>query len=1047
MTSGRWFLSLFFLLFLCALGFGQYPTAWSNYQDFGQYGTEYTRDIANCPEGGYYVSSTDSTATWDGILRKVDSSGNVLWTRHMPGNFGPLLADATGVTVLGNVNNLGLKGAWIKVCKFDPAGNFLWARRVEEGEGISGIEGSLDPSGNVVYTCYVQQNLATVDSDGVVLKLNGSTGATIFDTHYGIQVQYPNYGGGFSDSAGNTYTGGLTNTTAFVKKFDTSGAPQWTWTAQGSLKGFIADAAGNSYPIVSSPDMTSLSIFKVDPSGKSVWVAGLGGGPSYGALVSFGPGGDLFIAWEDLSVNIQARRVSASTGQVQSYGSASGRFDFFPTRLAVDSAGSIYVPAQTNDSQSALDDAMLAKFTSSGVSWVKRQGGTANQPDWGQSVVVDAAGRIVLLSSVVNVSPLNYDARLTTFDANGNVIWNSDYDPQMTFDEISQALTDGAGNTYAFSGGDTGNPNHLIKIDTNGNLVWKKTLDMSPTGSPWIQPQFTPQGNVVFLARDDEVTEVGSLYIYSPAGNLVGLHNMASSTDRTYDMKVGPDGSIYLLATHYIKSGTVTTFNARVTKLDSTGNLLWIYDKPVLSASEYVYHMAVDTSGSVFFDFKGQSPSLAKISSAGALLWQLPLPPTSSQYIGDVQLDPSGNVIVSVSDAIDHSMTFDKLDTNGNVLYSTPVLPGAYGALDVPFAVDKLGEVFTTGTVSINNQGALQVVRVSPSGSIDWTSTYPVTWEGSFPQVLPNNAGGVYVMVASVNIDDQDYCVFKVREDGAILWPSSGGAFLNHALIFNPWGMDDYPFTLTADARGNLYVGGAAPAPNGTWDAHLIKYWANWSAFSTQSIPTKMTAGQTYTVSVTYTNVGFNTWTSQDGYKLAIFSGSDWGTSSTPVVSPVGPGEKVKFSFRVYAPTVPGVYNLSTKMYDKTVAFGVSSPTVPVTVSLAADAARFVSQKVPSTSVKAGSTFSVTVDMRNVGTNTWTQAGGYALSPVPGYYAWLPSVALAGSDSIAQGQDKVFTFNCVAPSSAGTYTMRWQMSRQGVLFGDQSFVKTITVVP
>jgi hypothetical protein len=1047
MTWGRQLLALFFLLFFCSLAFGQYPTAWSNYQDFGQYGTEYTRDIANCPGGGYYVSSTDRTVTWDGILRKIDSTGNVLWTRNLPGGFGPLVADNTGVTVLGNVSNLGLKGCWLKVSKYDPTGKFLWNRRVEEGEGISAVQGSLDPSGNVVCTCYVQQDYNTVESDGVVLKLNGSSGATIFDKHYGIQVLYPNFGGGFSDSAGNTYAGGLTDTNAFVRKFDTSGALQWTWAYHGALKGFIADAAGNSYPIVSTPDTTSLSIFKVDPSGKSSWVALLGGPPSYSALTSFGPNGDLFVAWEDLSVNIQARRVSTSSGQVQDYGHASGRFDFFPTRIAIDSAGSIYVPAQTNDATSVLADGMLAKFTASGVSWVNRQGGSANQPDWAQSVIVDPAGHIALLSSVVNVSPLGYDARVTTFDTNGNIIWNEDYDPKLTGDGIGQALTDSAGNTYAMSGGDAGNPNHLTKIDANGNLVWKKTLDLSPTGLPWIRPQFTPQGNVVFLARDDEVTEIGSLFMYSPAGNLVGQHNMASPTDRTYDMKVGPDGSIYLLATHYTKTASGTTYNARVTKLDSTGKTLWIYDKPVVSSSEYVYHMAIDASGNIFAGFKGQKPSLAKISSAGTLLWQESLPPDTSQYLGDVQMDSSGNVIVVVSDQLDYSRTFDKLDPDGNILYSTLVLPDAQGGNEVPFALDKLGEVFTTGSATINNQGALKVVRVSPSGSIDWTSTYPFTWEGSFPQVLANNAGGAYIMAASLNIDDLDYCVVKVQGDGSFPWPSSGGAFRNHSLIFNPWGMDDYPSTLTTDARGNLYVGGSAPAPNGTWDAHLIKYWSNWSSFSSQNIPNKMTAGQTYTVSATFTNVGFNTWTN-DGYKLAIFSGSDWGIPSTPVVSPVGPGEQVKFSFRVYAPTVPGVYNLSTQMYDHTVAFGVSSPTVPVTVTVSPDAARFMSQKTPTTSVKASSVFSVTVDLRNVGTNTWTLAGGYGLEPVPGYYGWgITSVPLSGSDAIGQGQDKVFTFSCQAPATAGTYTMRWQMNHQGALFGDQSFVKTITVVP
>src|SRR5262249_153868 len=161
-------------------------------------------------------------------------------------------------------------------------------------------------------------------------------------------------------------------------------------------------------------------------------------------------------------------------------------------------------------------------------------------------------------------------------------------------------------------------------------------------------------------------------------------------------------------------------------------------------------------------------------------------------------------------------------------------------------------------------------------------------------------------------------------------------------------------------------------------------------------------------------------------------AGSDWGISSTPVPTDVGPGEQVKISFRVNAPLVAGTYNLSTKMYVHTVAFGVPSPTVPVAVTVQPDAARFISHNVPTT-VKAGSTFSVTVDMRNVGPSTWTFAGGYGLSPVSGSDGWgVTMVPLGAGDSIAPGQDKVFTFNCQAPAAAGNYTMRWQLNHQGV---------------
>src|SRR5262245_43627954 len=115
------------------------------------------------------------------------------------------------------------------------------------------------------------------------------------------------------------------------------------------------------------------------------------------------------------------------------------------------------------------------------------------------------------------------------------------------------------------------------------------------------------------------------------------------------------------------------------------------------------------------------------------------------------------------------------------------------------------------------------------------------------------------------------------------------------------------------------------------------------------------------------------------------------------------------------------------------------TPSRTPTATPAALAALFVSQSVPA-SMSAGQQYSVSVRMRNTGTTTWTAAQGIRLGAANPYdnYTWgMNRVSLAGGDSIAPGQEKVFTWNVTAPQTAGTYNFQWRMVRDGVAwFGD-----------
>ncbi len=208
------------------------------------------------------------------------------------------------------------------------------------------------------------------------------------------------------------------------------------------------------------------------------------------------------------------------------------------------------------------------------------------------------------------------------------------------------------------------------------------------------------------------------------------------------------------------------------------------------------------------------------------------------------------------------------------------------------------------------------------------------------------------------------------------------------------------------------------------------------------AVPTAMIAGQSYDASVVFQNNGFSTWTSPLWYLRSEnpSANTTWGfrTLKLGQFDAIGPGNSKTFAMKLIAPMDGGVYDFQWRMrHSGYTSFG-EWPDVLVNVTVAGDAARMMSASVPA-SVTAGSTFPVTITMRNVGTNAWAGGSTYHLKAVTTTTKWgNPTVPLTLGDFIDRGQDKVFTISAVAPATPGKYVMQWRMENGNVAFGDLS---------
>jgi len=228
--------------------------------------------------------------------------------------------------------------------------------------------------------------------------------------------------------------------------------------------------------------------------------------------------------------------------------------------------------------------------------------------------------------------------------------------------------------------------------------------------------------------------------------------------------------------------------------------------------------------------------------------------------------------------------------------------------------------------------------------------------------------------------------------------------------------------------------------------------------FINQSVPDRMSPGQTYNLIVTFENTGTTSWTPGD-YRLRItsadnVSNSVWSMTDMDLVKIFEPGNSISFEIKVTAPSTEGVYPFKAQLLHGSYAFGETNKPVEIIVSRqvnyseALNSSAFVEQTIPSL-MEAGKQYKVMVSMTNTGSTTWT----------PGMYRLVmldaSGIAYTGSNwntysvgvdnSIAPGGTKVFNFD-LTPLLPGNYTVQWRMaSSETGLFGDASNPATVTV--
>ena len=439
------------------------------------------------------------------------------------------------------------------------------------------------------------------------------------------------------------------------------------------------------------------------------------------------------------------------------------------------------------------------------------------------------------------------------------------------------------------------------------------------------------------------------------------------------------------------------------------------------------YQGSSDTGVQTTFDTAGLTPGWASAALSNVMLSSKDANYTFNghMYAGANPVSPISTFGYNVWDVSSNlsagsDSTFGYTHASGTS-YKTPL-----AFLTVTYVASPVAEVNATMTGSV--MPVMMSAGESYSVSVTVRNTGVLSWNESS-------------MFRLGMVDDNSGDAYKFDGTTARIWLPDGANVL-------PGQSVTFDYVMTAPAAGEYH-----PSYRMVWEDHQ---WFGEQINTTVSvigptlgatvtgntIPTSMTAGTPYTVTVTAQNTGSMPWNESNMFRLGMindengdaykFNGSTariWLPESTNVL----PGESYTFSFAMNPMVAPGTYHPSYRMvWEDHQWFG---DTITSTVNVVGPDATITGDTIP-TSMTTGQTYNASITVQNTGSMPWNESNMFRLGMLNdengdaykfnGTTAriWLPESA-----NVLPGQSITFDYTMTAPTTGTyhpTYKMVWE---------------------
>jgi len=740
------------------------------------------RSIIQTNDGGYIVAGGTSSfgnGGFDVYILKLDSNGNIQWNKTYGGIEGDIAYSIQqtkdgGYIVVGGTTSFGAGLPDLYILKLDSNGNLQWQKTYGWGGWDEAFSVQQTPDGGYIVVGFIGDNvyILKLDSNGN-LQWEKTYGGSNDEKAYSIQQTKD---GGYI-VAGYTESFGNGKSDVYILKLYNNGNLEWYRTYGGSnddVAYSIQQTNDGGYIVAGYTTSfgnggADVYILKLDRDGNLQWYKTYGGRYNdiaysiqqtkdggfiiAGETWSFGNGlSDFYILKLDNNGNLlwqityggeywdEAFSVQQTNdggyiivGETLSFGS--GDYDVYIIKLAPETTTTIFQTTTPPLTQTQPNLTSIPPETQ----WYKIYGGSND--DKAYSIQQTKDGGYIVAGYTTSFGNGGADVYILKLDRDGNILWSKTYggsndDGARSIIQTSDGGYIVAGVTASFGNGQ--DDAYILKLDSNGNLLWYKVYGGSYNDTA-ISIQQTIDGGYI-LAGYTESFGNGKRDVYilklDNNGNLQWYKTYGGSNDDVaFSIQQTKDGG-------YIVAGVTSSFGSEgfdfyILKLDNNGNLLW---QKTYGGSYYDIAYSIQQTNDGGYIVAGiTTPSMIdldvyilKLDSNGNLLWYK----TYGGRYNDIaisiqQTNDGGYIIAGITSSFGNGQDdayIIKLDNNGNLLwYKTYGGGDDDGAYSIQQTNDG-GYIIAGYTESYAGNSDVYIIKLAPETTTSpITTTFPTT--------------------------------------------------------------------------------------------------------------------------------------------------------------------------------------------------------------------------------------------------------------------------------------------------------------------------------
>ena len=374
------------------------------------------------------------------------------------------------------------------------------------------------------------------------------------------------------------------------------------------------------------------------------------------------------------------------------------------------------------------------------VSWSKAFGGLNNDEGWAIDRTLD--GGFILAGYTTSFSSNNWsDIYIIKTDANGEVIWTKTMGD--TLDEYASDIKQLQDGNFIIAGyGRINSPNHydafLIKIDQNGNVIWRKSYG-GYNFDQFVAIDVVNDGYVA-IGNTKSISPMSNseLWIYKTDfdGNIIwqrtynfGEFSEGASIKQLYD-----GGFVAVGSTYKSNSG----YDIYVVRCDDNGNFIWQKSfggsnpEGALSVIQIPTTKEIYLTGYTLSYGNGYSDIfIMKLSELGDSLWFKTYGYFGNDYGNSIKLTNDYNLVVAGYGRLDNTSQVDlfllKIDLQGNLKWLVNY-GGIFEDRGYDFIqTDDYGYAVIGNTRTSDNTTDIYLVKFSSEYSIDAPEILSIT--------------------------------------------------------------------------------------------------------------------------------------------------------------------------------------------------------------------------------------------------------------------------------------------------------------------------------